>query len=74
MMGKNTVLIAAFLSGTKARKTLSWSIPVVNHTWLEDCFVQWRNLTVGVEKYIVVPPGVDFGTLLGVWDGGSKKK
>ena len=31
-------------------KALSWSIPVVNHTCLEDCFVQWRNLTVGVEK------------------------
>ena len=35
------------------------------HTWLEDCFVQWRNLTVGVEKYIVFPPGVDFSTFLG---------
>ncbi|KIJ92959.1 hypothetical protein K443DRAFT_684887 [Laccaria amethystina LaAM-08-1] len=65
MTGKNTVLIAAFLSGTKATKALSWSIPVVNHTWLEDCFVQWRNLTVGVEKYIVFPPGVDFSTHLG---------
>ncbi|KAF8987641.1 hypothetical protein BDQ17DRAFT_1435488 [Cyathus striatus] len=64
MTGKNTVLIAAFLSGTKATKALSWSIPVVNHTWLEDCFVQWRNLTVAREKYIVFPPGVDFGKVL----------
>ena len=53
------------LSGTKATRALSWSIPVVNHTCLEDCFVQWRNLTVGMEKYIVSPPGVDLSTLLG---------
>ncbi|TFK35317.1 hypothetical protein BDQ12DRAFT_714751 [Crucibulum laeve] len=65
MSGKNTVLIAANLSGIKAEKAFSWSIPVVNHTWLEDCFVQWRNLTVGLEKYVVFPPGVDFSKMLG---------
>ena len=66
------------LSGTKATKALSWSILVVNHTWLENCFVQWRNLTVGVEKYIVFPPGVILARSLGrgvwVWDGGSRKR
>ena len=54
------------LSGTKAAKAQSWSIPIVNHTWLEDCFIQWRNLTVGLEKYIGFPTGVDFSKLLGV--------
>jgi len=39
--------------------------PVVNRTWLEDYFFQWRILTVGLEKYIVFPPGVNFRTLLG---------
>ena len=42
----------------------------MNHTCLEHCFVQWRNLTVGVEKYIVFSPGVDFSTLLGERDVG----
>ncbi|KAF8058683.1 hypothetical protein FPV67DRAFT_1523362 [Lyophyllum atratum] len=65
MSGKNTVLIAAYISGTKTSKAASWSIPVVNHTWLEDCFVKWRNLTVALEKYIVFPPGVDFSLMLG---------
>ncbi|KAF8627919.1 hypothetical protein AX15_004169 [Amanita polypyramis BW_CC] len=65
MSGRNTVLIAAQLSGTKTTKAAAWSIPIVNHTWLEDCFVKWRNLTVGVEKYIVFPPGIDFSNLLG---------
>ncbi|KAG6853738.1 hypothetical protein C0991_001873 [Blastosporella zonata] len=65
MSGKNTVLIAAYVSGTKTTKAASWSIPIVNHLWLEDCFVKWRNLTVALEKYIVFPPGVDFSRQLG---------
>lgn len=52
------------IQGTKTEKALSWSIPVVNHTWLEDCFVQWRKLTVGLEKYIHFPSGFDFATSL----------
>ncbi|KAK2464910.1 hypothetical protein APHAL10511_002986 [Amanita phalloides] len=65
MSGKNTVLIAAYISGTKTTKAAAWSIPIVNHTWLEDCFVKWRNLTVGVEKYIIFPRGIDFAKMLG---------
>lgn len=65
MSGKNTVLIAAYISGNKANKARNWSIPVVNHTWLEDCFIQWKNLTVGLEKYVVFPPGLDFSGNLG---------
>ncbi|EAU89078.2 hypothetical protein CC1G_11918 [Coprinopsis cinerea okayama7 len=65
MSGKNTVLIAATKDSTKAQKALSWSIPVVNHTWLEDCFVQWRNLTLASEKYLRFPDGVDFSAVLG---------
>ncbi|EED79969.1 predicted protein [Postia placenta Mad-698-R] len=52
------------LSGTKTQKATSWSIPVVNHKWLEDCFAQWRNLTPAQEKYIKFPPRVDFSELL----------
>ncbi|KAH9051825.1 hypothetical protein EDB87DRAFT_672208 [Lactarius vividus] len=65
MSGKNTVLIAAYISGNKANKARNWSIPVVNHTWLEDCFIQWKNLTVGLEKYVVFPPGLNFSDNLG---------
>ncbi|KAF8888696.1 hypothetical protein CPB84DRAFT_1749431 [Gymnopilus junonius] len=53
------------IQGTKSSKAISWSIPVVNHTWLEDCFIQWRNLTPANIKYIHFPPGVDFSKLLG---------
>lgn len=53
------------IQGAKSTKATNWSIPIVNHTWLEDCFIQWRNLSVGIEKYIRFPPGVDFSKLLG---------
>ena len=45
-------------------KAASWGIPVVNHLWLEDCFSQWRDIATANEKYVVFPPGVDFGTVL----------
>ncbi|OCH87294.1 hypothetical protein OBBRIDRAFT_837516 [Obba rivulosa] len=64
MTGKNTAVIAAYIHGDKTAKAISWSIPIVNHTWLEDCFVQWRALTPARDKYIQFPPGVDFGAVL----------
>jgi hypothetical protein len=53
------------ISGNKANKARNWFIPVVNHTWLEDCFIQWKNLTFGLEKYVIFPPGLDFSDNLG---------
>ncbi|KAF7798222.1 hypothetical protein EIP86_009439 [Pleurotus ostreatoroseus] len=52
-------------SGTKMTKARSWNIPVVNHTWLEDCFVQWRDLSPANSKYLAFPNSVDFGRVLG---------
>jgi mediator of DNA damage checkpoint protein 1 len=53
------------ISGNKATKAREWSIPVVNHTWLEDCFIRWKKLSVGLEKYVAFPPGLDFSNHLG---------
>ncbi|KAI0646001.1 hypothetical protein C8Q79DRAFT_967346 [Trametes meyenii] len=61
---RNTVVVAAYRHGTKTDKATSWSIPIVNHTWVEDCFVQWRYLTPANEKYTKFPPGVDFSVVL----------
>ncbi|KAH9912491.1 uncharacterized protein BXZ73DRAFT_82326 [Epithele typhae] len=33
---KNSIVVAAYLQGTKTDKAASWSIPIVNHTWVED--------------------------------------
>jgi mediator of DNA damage checkpoint protein 1 len=60
------------MSGNKTDRAQHWSIPIVNHTWLEDCFVRWKDITVGVEKYIKFPPGVDFSVILGEKGVGRK--
>ena len=53
------------IHGQKTDKARARSLPVVNHTWLEDCFIQWRHLTTSMSKYITFPCGVDFSRLLG---------
>lgn len=52
-------------NGTKADKARAWQIPVVNHLWLEDCFIQWKKITVGVERYIHFPQNSDLAPRLG---------
>lgn len=59
-------------SGTKTDRAEQWSIPTVNHTWLEDCFVNWRNLSVGHEKYVRFSPTCDCSGFLG--DKGMGRK
>jgi len=59
-------------SGTKTDRAAQWSIPIVNHTWLEDCFVNWRNLSVGHEKYVRFSPACDCSGFLG--DKGMGRK
>ncbi|KAJ7725655.1 hypothetical protein DFH07DRAFT_1066876 [Mycena maculata] len=64
LSNKNTVLIAAQRSGTKTAKADEWSVSVVNHLWLEDCFLRWKSLTPALKQYITYPVGVDFASLL----------
>ncbi|KAJ7647272.1 hypothetical protein FB45DRAFT_892928 [Roridomyces roridus] len=64
MSNVNTILIAANSSGIKTEKAFSWSIPIVNQTWLEDCFQQWRCLTPAVSKYMEFPSTFDFAQML----------
>ncbi|EJD41925.1 hypothetical protein AURDEDRAFT_68088, partial [Auricularia subglabra TFB-10046 SS5] len=54
---RNTQLIAPTNSdhGKKVEKARSWDIAVVNHIWLEDCFLHWKFLTPANEKYIRFP-------------------
>lgn len=61
----NTLTLKSSHQGTKTEKAVAWGIPVVNHLWLEDCFINWRNPTTTNEKYTCFPPGVDFGSMLG---------
>ncbi|KAG2140533.1 uncharacterized protein EDB93DRAFT_1161734 [Suillus bovinus] len=71
MSQSNKVLVAGYSPSPKTQRAVAWSIPIVNHTWLEDCFIAWKNLTVGVDKYILFPTGVDFGKMLMTPIGGT---
>ncbi|KAG1767131.1 hypothetical protein EDD22DRAFT_876793 [Suillus occidentalis] len=71
MSQSNKVLVAGYSPSPKTQRAVAWSIPIVNHTWLEDCFIAWKNLTVGVDRYILFPPGVDFGKMLMTPIGGT---
>lgn len=43
-----------------------WGIPVLNHMYLEDCFIKWRRLPeAGDSRYNEFPYGVNFMTMLG---------
>ncbi|KAF7296145.1 hypothetical protein MKEN_01429800 [Mycena kentingensis (nom. inval.)] len=64
MTGSNTMLLAAFIGGIKTAKAISWSLPVVNHLWLEDCFSTWRFVNPAAQKYLEFPPHVDFAPML----------
>ncbi|KLO16256.1 hypothetical protein SCHPADRAFT_901651 [Schizopora paradoxa] len=64
MNQRNTIVVAAYISGKKTEKAREWDIPIVNHTWLEDCFVAWRALTPAQEKYITFPQGLSFAKLV----------
>ncbi|KAL1658835.1 hypothetical protein GGF50DRAFT_66503 [Schizophyllum commune] len=61
--GDSPILIAASTESEKAKKGAEWQIPVVNHLWVEDCYMTWRMLPV-TTKYITFPPASDLSGLL----------
>ncbi|KAG8903530.1 hypothetical protein FRB99_003161 [Tulasnella sp. 403] len=68
MTQKNTHVIAAHTTGLKVERASAWNLPIINHTWLEDCFVEWKTLPIaGVSagKYYRFPRGLNFMSLLG---------
>jgi hypothetical protein len=54
-------------SGTKTSKAEEWNIPVINHTWIEDCLTSWTNINLasGSGKYTKYPGGVNYASILG---------
>ncbi|KZT58377.1 hypothetical protein CALCODRAFT_482469 [Calocera cornea HHB12733] len=56
MSGSTTLVIAGYCApneqiSAKIARATEWHIPVVNHLWLEDCFVEWKEMPVSGEKY-----------------------
>lgn len=48
---KTSIVVAATYSGSKVSHAQAWGIPVVNHTWVEDCFASWKYCQVAVPQY-----------------------
>ncbi|KZS91831.1 hypothetical protein SISNIDRAFT_456412 [Sistotremastrum niveocremeum HHB9708] len=63
----NTVLVAAYINGVKTTRAAEWNLPIVNHTWLEDCFLRWKAIETGCDlgKYSNFPVGMDWSETLG---------
>ncbi|KIY43340.1 hypothetical protein FISHEDRAFT_78219 [Fistulina hepatica ATCC 64428] len=59
------VLVAASEQGQKVHKARMWNIAVVNHLWLEDCFVRWERMETGLTRYTHFPEGLNFSHQLG---------
>ncbi|KAJ7152794.1 hypothetical protein C8R46DRAFT_1301947 [Mycena filopes] len=60
---KITVVVAAHPRSKLTAKAVEASIPIVNHTWLEDCFIEWELLDTTLPKYTLFPADVEFGAL-----------
>ncbi|KAH7105470.1 BRCT domain-containing protein [Auriculariales sp. MPI-PUGE-AT-0066] len=65
MSAQNTQVVAASADGKKSDKARQWGIGVVNHTWLEDCFLQWKKVSPGASKYTHQAHGVDWSMNVG---------
>jgi hypothetical protein len=46
--------------GKKVAHADEWNIPILNHLWLEECFVQWMDVPTCREAFCTFPPGVSF--------------
>ncbi|KAF7297862.1 hypothetical protein HMN09_01007000 [Mycena chlorophos] len=70
----NTALIAAQNNGAKVQSAINFNVPVVNHIWLEDCFIQWKAVHLAAPKYVNYPSGIEISTLLGERGFGARVK
>jgi hypothetical protein len=58
-------LLLSSVYGDKVTRAREWDMSIVNHFWLEDCFIKWASLSIGNPRYTEFPAGVNYMTLLG---------
>lgn len=61
-MGRGTkFVVAARKDGKKVESAVKWHIPVINHKWLYECWIQWSFVDpVNYEPGHLFPPGLNF--------------
>lgn len=65
---KTTHVISASLSGSKVQHAQLWNVPVINHFWIEDCFLSWQVRSTAVSQYHsfeIGPKDLTFANLVG---------
>jgi len=50
--GKTTHVVASVPTGAKVEHAKQWDIPVVNHLWVEDCFLSWSAKMPAKLEYV----------------------
>jgi twin BRCT domain len=65
MSSANTLCVSCSLTGQKVTKASEWHIPIVNHFWLEDCYVRWQVLDRSEAAYRDFAPGVNLQKIVG---------
>ena len=66
--GRTTHVVSATYSGNKVQHARLWDIPVINHTWVEDCFIGWQARTPTMPSYTSYDRGGEgftFASLVG---------
>lgn len=61
---RNPVSLLLSEKGPKVSKARDWHLNIVNHQWLESCFINWRVVPISAE-HCDFPPGVSFMELIG---------
>jgi hypothetical protein len=53
-------------TGKKVDSAIDWHIPVVNHTWLNECYARWEAVNpANFPNVTAFPPGINYMNLLG---------
>ncbi|KAJ7746242.1 hypothetical protein B0H16DRAFT_1556741 [Mycena metata] len=65
LVADTAILVTANPCSRVVTKAAERSIPIVNHLWLEDCFIRWEKLDSTLPKYTLFPADVDCGAEVG---------
>ncbi|KAF3000118.1 hypothetical protein E8E13_004120 [Curvularia kusanoi] len=61
----NTHLVAAHKNSEKCEAALEWSVNIVNHLWLEDCYAKCKLMPISDNRYTYFPSRTNLGEVLG---------
>ncbi|KAJ3055924.1 hypothetical protein HK097_008733 [Rhizophlyctis rosea] len=58
MSQENTHLICCLPVGEKYARATQWNLHIVNHLWIEECYIRWSRQSEAKPHYVHFPPGL----------------